>query len=173
MSNKTLKEQQEQMVIDLTVSPVEISNSFNQFRAATIINLANALEQAEKSISDIKAHCFYQADRLEEPDSTKMRLTPIQANLTHAALGIASEALEIACPLIRHTMQNEKLDYAELIKELGDLEFFKTLLTLTLEVDDDTILEANIQKLNKRYPKGKFDKNDALARADEDKTDER
>jgi NTP pyrophosphatase (non-canonical NTP hydrolase) len=87
-------------------------------------------------------------------------------NITHAALGIAGEAGETV-DLIKKTFANgRELDMEKLVKEMGDLMFYIQALSNVIEIPLSTIIQTNMDKLNKRYPDGYSDAA-ALARKDE------
>ena len=88
-----------------------------------------------------------------------------EADLIHAALGLASEAGEF-CDAIKKSFAYEKeLDIENLMEELGDLMWFTALACNALGVPMQTVAVSNVAKLLKRYPEA-FTNDDALARAD-------
>lgn len=72
----------------------------------------------------------------------------------HAAVGIAGEAGEILDLIKKTAFTDRVLDQADLIKELGDVEFYLQALRNQIGVSRDRILDANVEKLNNRHPKG-------------------
>lgn len=91
--------------------------------------------------------------------------TPVKADLTHMALGVAGEAGEIVDCIKKYTIYNKELDMQNLIEELGDMEFFLERIRQILNVTREHVLEHNIDKLTKRYGE-KYSDAAAQARAD-------
>jgi NTP pyrophosphatase (non-canonical NTP hydrolase) len=74
--------------------------------------------------------------------------------LTISALGIAGESGEIV-DLIKKVLYHEhELDSAKLCKEIGDLLWYLVLLCETTGLTLEQVMEANVEKLRKRYPEG-------------------
>ena len=64
-------------------------------------------------------------------------------------------------------MQGHDLDKNHLIKELGDIAWYLAEAATALDLNLEDILEANIEKLKKRYPEG-FDIHRSLERNEKD-----
>ena len=86
-------------------------------------------------------------------------------DLLHAALGIASEAGEFTTSVKASIIYGKPLDNENLQEELGDLLWFISLACDVLNLELSDVMQANIDKLKKRYPE-KYTDSDALARAD-------
>lgn len=93
-------------------------------------------------------------------------LTGTKVDLIHAAIGITSEAGEIADEIKKHVIYGAELNFDALLKELGDMEWYLQLLRNTIDVSRQEIIVLNMAKLNKRHPKGVFTLDAALAKAD-------
>lgn len=78
-------------------------------------------------------------------------------DLDHAVLGIAGEAGEIVDALKKHRVYGRPLDTQNVVEELGDLAWYIALACRALDVSFDDCLKANLRKLAKRYPDGKWD----------------
>lgn len=81
------------------------------------------------------------------------------ARLDTAFTGLASESGESA-DLIKKLKYHGK-DYTpeireHLIKELGDIAWYWAQACIALDVDPEEVLVRNVEKLEKRYPGGKF-----------------
>lgn len=87
------------------------------------------------------------------------------SNLVHMALGIAGEAGEIVDAIKKAAVYGKPLDLPNVIEELGDLEFYMAGMRQMLGVSRHETLQANIEKLQKRYVDGYSDRA-AIARAD-------
>jgi NTP pyrophosphatase (non-canonical NTP hydrolase) len=83
--------------------------------------------------------------------------------LTMLAMGIAGEAGEIVDTLKKVVFHGHKLDRDELIKELGDLEWYLQHLKKHFNISDEIVYISNVMKLQKRYPNG-FSKEDSINR---------
>lgn len=90
--------------------------------------------------------------------------------LMHAAIGISGEAGEVLDAIKKHWVYGKPLDRANVIEELGDIEFYMQALRAELGVSRDEVIQANREKLLKRYPAGYTDQQ-AIARADKEPAD--
>ena len=88
-----------------------------------------------------------------------------EADLIHAALGLASEAGEFADAIKKSFAYEKELDVENLVEELGDLLWFVALACKALNVPMDAVAVGNVAKLYKRYPE-KFTNEAAHERAD-------
>lgn len=78
-------------------------------------------------------------------------LTPESANLWHHATGISGEAGELLDAIKKVVVYNKPLDRANVIEELGDLEFYMEGLRQGLGITREETIEGNIAKLSVRY----------------------
>lgn len=84
-------------------------------------------------------------------------------SLSNMALGLAGESGEVA-DLVKKTMhQLHPLDRDKLFEELGDVAWYLALGATVLGTTLEAILEANILKLQARYPDG-FDSKRSINR---------
>lgn len=81
------------------------------------------------------------------------------------ALGLAGEAGEVADMLKKAIYHEHPLTQDELAKELGDVLWYLSNLAYICGIPLTQIMELNIEKLQKRYPKG-FSFEDSLKRVD-------
>ena len=86
--------------------------------------------------------------------------------LTHAALGIAGEAGELVDAIKKHVIYGKPLDLANVREEIGDLRFYLEALCNVLDLNDQTIIQENINKLEKRYKDLTYSSGAAIERAD-------
>lgn len=85
--------------------------------------------------------------------------------MVHASMGIAGEAGEVIDAVKKTWIYGKPLDRENILEECGDLLFYiSALLTQTGYTLDDA-MNANMDKLKKRYPEGYTDEA-AIARAD-------
>lgn len=88
----------------------------------------------------------------------------------HAILGIAGECGELVDAVKKNIIYNKELDVTNVIEELGDMEFYMEQLRQRLNITREETLQANLDKLNKRYSKGSYSDAQAQARADKEQT---
>lgn len=81
-----------------------------------------------------------------------------KAELLHAAIGICGEAGELLDAIKKHVIYGKPLDRVNVIEELGDIEFCLQMMRTTLRLGHHEIIEANVEKLKKRYPIGYTDR---------------
>lgn len=93
-------------------------------------------------------------------------LTPGRMNALHMAVGISGEAGELLDAVKKYVIYDKPLDRANVIEELGDLEFYMQGLRAELGITRDETIQANIAKLSKRYHTGAYTDAQAQQRAD-------
>lgn len=71
--------------------------------------------------------------------------------ILHASFGIAGEAGEVADLVKKCAFTGKRLYTDEIIKELGDLEFYLEALRQQLHITRDEVLNANWKKLSERH----------------------
>lgn len=85
-------------------------------------------------------------------------LTSGKAHLLHMAVGVAGEGGELLDAFKKHVIYNKELDRANVVEELGDLEFYMEGIRAHLGITREETLEHNYLKLmKKRYPNGYSD----------------
>lgn len=125
--------------------------------------VANANDIAEKQA------------RGEAPEYTQMvrdlfkQFNSLADTMHHASTGISGEAGELLditkkCWAYEQDYDTDKL--LHLIEELGDLRFYYQAMLEVMGLTDEQIQAANIAKLMKRYPGGKYSNEHAKARLD-------
>lgn len=90
-----------------------------------------------------------------------------QADVMHMAVGVSGEAGELLDAVKKYWVYNKPLDLANVIEELGDMEFYMQGMRLLMGVSRQKVLEANYVKLQQRYADGYSDAA-AQARADKE-----
>lgn len=83
--------------------------------------------------------------------------------LVNSVMGLNGEAGEVIDIVKKHLFHGHELKKDELIKELGDVAWYLAEAAYALDVDLETILVKNIEKLKKRYPEG-FSVEDSINR---------
>lgn len=84
--------------------------------------------------------------------------------LSNMVFGIVGETGEVVDVLKKHLYQGHELDVDHIEEELGDIMFYMVNLATILELDMETIIKRNYNKLLKRYPEG-FDSERSVNRA--------
>lgn len=83
-------------------------------------------------------------------------------NMLNACLGLNGESGEVADLVKKHLFQEHPIKKEKIIEELGDVMWYIALMAETLGVTMDEIAQKNIEKLEKRFPKNTFDRNDSI-----------
>lgn len=86
--------------------------------------------------------------------------------LCHAAMGVTGEAGELCDAIKRHAIYGKDADVGNIIEELGDLEFYMQDVRNKYNISREGILQANAEKLRKRYADLVYSDEAAIARAD-------
>jgi NTP pyrophosphatase (non-canonical NTP hydrolase) len=68
-----------------------------------------------------------------------------------AALGLCGEAGEVAEIIKKHVFHGKEIDHKKLMLEMGDVIWYFTLLMNERFFDLDSIMQANIDKLQARF----------------------
>jgi NTP pyrophosphatase (non-canonical NTP hydrolase) len=74
--------------------------------------------------------------------------------LINGVMGLCGESGEAIDIVKKHLAQGHELDREKLAKELGDIAWYLAETAYALEIPLEDILQANIDKLKKRYPEG-------------------
>lgn len=85
--------------------------------------------------------------------------------LINGVMGLCGESGEVIDLVKKHLAQGHELDKEKMINELGDVAWYLAETAYCLDVDLETVLIKNIEKLKKRYPEG-FDENRSINRED-------
>lgn len=93
-------------------------------------------------------------------------LTAEDAHSLHMAVGIAGEAGELLDAVKKAAIYRKPIDRANVVEELGDLEFYMEGLRQGLGITRQEVLDHNIAKLSKRYSSGTYSDKHAQERAD-------
>ena len=96
----------------------------------------------------------------------KNEITVGDANAIHMVMGISGEAGELLDAIKKATIYRKEIDRENVVEELGDLEFYMEGLRQELGITREETIEANIEKLGKRYEGFKYSNEAAKNRAD-------
>ena len=106
---------------------------------------------------------------IEEPKETRLSINGYQhkamrtatgiegerlKNLANVGLGLAGEAGEVADMIKKHLHHGHPLNREDFIEELGDVAWYLALGCTMIGEPMENVLQANIDKLLKRYPEG-------------------
>lgn len=94
------------------------------------------------------------------------QLTAADAHTLHMAVGISGESGELLDAVKKAVMYRKQIDMENIIEELGDLEFYMEGLRQGLGITREETIEANIEKLGKRYKGHQYSDQQAQDRAD-------
>jgi NTP pyrophosphatase (non-canonical NTP hydrolase) len=94
------------------------------------------------------------------------QLTPEKADALHMAVGVSGEAGELLDAVKKWVIYNKDLDRANVVEELGDIEFYLEGLRAGLGITREETIDANIDKLGKRYKGHQYTDAQAHDRAD-------
>lgn len=83
--------------------------------------------------------------------------------LINSVMGLCGESGEAIDIVKKWLTQGHELDKAHLAKELGDIAWYLAEAATALDLSLEEILQANIDKLKKRYPDG-FDTERSMIR---------
>ena len=86
--------------------------------------------------------------------------------LINAVMGLCGESGEAIDIVKKWLAQGHDLDREKLARELGDVAWYLAEAATALDMDLETILQGNLDKLAKRYPEG-FQTQRSLNRAEE------
>jgi NTP pyrophosphatase (non-canonical NTP hydrolase) len=102
----------------------------------------------------------------------KESLTPLDCHTLHMAVGISGESGELLDAIKKAVIYRKPLDRANVVEELGDLEFYMEGLRQGLQITREETLSANVEKLGKRYEGLTYTNQAAITRADKFNEDE-
>ena len=80
--------------------------------------------------------------------------------ICHSVVGLAGDVGELCSCVEKHRWYGQKFDKDNFIEELGDCLWYIAEACDALHIHLEAVMEANIAKLQKRYP-NKFDANQA------------
>ena len=101
------------------------------------------------------------AMRTVNPDLDKNQM------LINSVMGLCGESGEAIDIVKKWYAHGHELDREHLKKELGDIAWYLAEAATALEIELSDVLEANIEKLKKRYPEG-FQTKKSVERAEGD-----
>jgi len=112
-------------------------------------------------------YAFFVARKKKPGGAIAEAMTASKADAMHMAIGVSSDAGELLDAIKRWVIYDKPLDRANVIEELGDIEFFMEGLRQALSIARPEVIAANMAKLDARY-KGGYTDAEAAARADKE-----
>ena len=82
--------------------------------------------------------------------------------------GLIEESGEVMELMRRNLYKSETIKRHDMLEEIGDVLFFLTAIASEFNINYNEVKEFNIDKLNKRFPKGFWTKEDAIKKVDHD-----
>jgi NTP pyrophosphatase (non-canonical NTP hydrolase) len=77
-----------------------------------------------------------------------------ESRLLHGVLGLVTESAELADAIKKRLAYGKPIDQVNLSEELGDIEWYLSLIRDAYGLSREEIIEANVYKLQSRYPGG-------------------
>lgn len=106
----------------------------------------------------------YMEQALMTESLPETELTHEQKRLTHASLGLCTEAAELADAVKKHIFYGKPLDKVNLVEEIGDILWYSAIVLDACQSSFDDAMDKNIAKLRRRYPQGIFSASNAINR---------
>lgn len=97
---------------------------------------------------------------------TKGTYTDNIDQLINGVMGLCGESGEVIDVVKKYLYQGHELDENKIIDELGDVFWYINLCANALNVDLEEVARRNVEKLEKRYPKGYFRAEDSVNRSE-------
>lgn len=143
---------------------IAAGNMLDQFKKNTFYNKPFdeiKFNQHRDNVIDAIQY-FRDIPALKHPTKVKLVVEDINPRLFHGAVGIITEATEVAEGL-KKVFDGQKADTTNLMEEVGDLSWYEAILVDSLNGDLEQVMERNVAKLKARFP-DKFTSEDALNR---------
>lgn len=103
---------------------------------------------------------------IKSSDEILKTLTPDQLHLLHVCVGLSGEVGELLDLIKKMVVYSKFVSRDDLINEMGDVEFYLQALRTHTNISREQAINANVQKLKKRYPDFVYSNDDAIARVD-------
>ena len=140
------------------------NNHDNSARANSYVLLPNpAYDPENPDIPDQDPHNMIRYDNFVRQ---LFKADTEQVMALHAALGCAGEAGELADAIKKEYIYGKARDRANIVEELGDLRFFAQAVMNHYGITESELLQANAEKLAKRYNGLRYSDRAAIDRAD-------
>lgn len=149
----------------------EINRRFTPQINDLLGTVLNTLDQQTQSLDLIKKHLFY-GKKVDLPGLTNTSNEPFYdhqqmdkklVRLLHGVIGIVTESGEMIQQLYNHMYEKKELDEVNIAEEISDLFWYCAIISDTVNVSFEKIMEKNIEKLRARYGE-KFSSERAITR---------
>jgi NTP pyrophosphatase (non-canonical NTP hydrolase) len=104
----------------------------------------------------------------KHPSDINRELTDRDCDLLHMSLGITGEVGELVDAIKKHVIYRKDIDFENVKEELGDIMFYMVGLCHIFGLELYQVIEANREKLEKRYSLGAYSDQQAQQRADKE-----
>ena len=150
--------------LNVNKSTVNIGRFKSEIEAAYAYNEAAIKYHKEYArINDIKLITAHDYQNLSS--RTIEKGVNFDKQITNFSMGLSGEVGEVIDELKKVVFHGHELNIPELEKELGDVLWYVSAISTTLNLDIDKIMKLNIEKLKERYPEG-FSKERSIQRQD-------
>lgn len=95
---------------------------------------------------------------------TKPEYEKRSEQIDNAIYGLVGETGEVTDLIKKAFFQGHTLDFKEVAKELGDLQWYLALMADAIGYNLEEIAEMNVEKLEKRYPNKCFEADKSVNR---------
>jgi NTP pyrophosphatase (non-canonical NTP hydrolase) len=141
----------------------KIAEEMTPEKAALLNHLIKSIIGESTRLDLVKKQAIYNQNKglfiglIETHRFKDFTLTPDQAELLHASIGIAGEAGELLDAVRKHVFDGQPLDRKNVVEELGDLCFYLEAAMQAFGIKRSDIEELNMAKLFERYKDGYSD----------------
>lgn len=80
-------------------------------------------------------------------------------DLLNGVMGLCGEAGEVSDLIKKMIFHGHSVDIEKIKKELGDVCWYIAMICYAIDLDLEDVMQANIDKLKKRYPNGFSEQN--------------
>lgn len=157
----TLNDSEQQLVQDILKLAVLTAECVENVKKGIFHQHGVELSRLNLKLMEISQHIQEVRSGGNDPNAWP-RLTNEQTMIVWNTLGLVGEVGEVAEKVYQATTDNLRPD---LFKELGDTSWYIAALCTKLDYNLDDVLEANIEKLKKRFPNG-YSSEDSKKRVD-------
>lgn len=138
-------------------------NMLDQYKKQVFYNKDIDTDNQQLLINEIK---FYVAQLETDGGLNRINSIPpafMDPRIFHGIIGLATESAELVEAIVKSLLTNNPLDKVNVQEELGDINWYVSVLVDALGADWENILNTNIKKLKARYP-NKFTSENAINR---------
>jgi len=147
-----------------TIDIEDMINTFPEYsnKPCKIVSDKKQLPQKFKIHNKMNIH-KYKTESARTFADSRAPLDQNTTDLLHCAIGASTEAGELLDAFKKHIYYKKPLDVVNVGEEIADIFWYLTNLCRLLDLDMETLMQNNINKLRKRFP-DKFTSENALNR---------